>query len=56
MAELEVQPKKSRSWWPWVLLALIALAVAIFIVSENNNAESDTGQADSTQSINTSNR
>jgi hypothetical protein len=31
MADLDVQPKRSRAWWPWLLLILLALAVLFFL-------------------------
>jgi hypothetical protein len=34
MADLEVQPKRSRPWWPWLLLLLIGLALLFYFVRE----------------------
>ncbi len=36
MAELNVQPKKKNSWWPWLLLLLIGIAIAYFLLRDNN--------------------
>lgn len=41
MAELNVQPKKQRPWWLWLLLALLALA-ALFFLLRGCNRETDT--------------
>jgi outer membrane protein OmpA-like peptidoglycan-associated protein len=52
MAELNVQPKKQRSWWPWLLLALLALALIFFLLRGNRDSDADTNStgvtADST--------
>jgi outer membrane protein OmpA-like peptidoglycan-associated protein len=32
MADLDVQPKRSRAWWPWLLLLLLAIAALFFLV------------------------
>jgi outer membrane protein OmpA-like peptidoglycan-associated protein len=31
MADLDVQPKRRRAWWPWLLLLLLALALLFFL-------------------------
>ena len=31
MADLDVQPKSGRPWWIWLLLALVAIALLIFL-------------------------
>jgi hypothetical protein len=39
MAELQVQPKKRGAIWPWLLLAIGAIILVIFLargVSDNN--------------------
>ena len=41
MAHLEVQPKKSRPWWLWLILLLIALAIIFALLKgcgHNNNS------------------
>jgi outer membrane protein OmpA-like peptidoglycan-associated protein len=37
MAHLEVQPKKSTSWWIWLLLVLVIVAVLLFLYNGKNN-------------------
>jgi outer membrane protein OmpA-like peptidoglycan-associated protein len=32
MAELDVQPKSSRPWWMWLILALVAIALLFFLL------------------------
>lgn len=32
MAQLDVQPKSSRPWWMWLLLALVAIALLFFLL------------------------
>jgi outer membrane protein OmpA-like peptidoglycan-associated protein len=32
MAELNVEPKSQRPWWLWLLLAVIALAILLFLL------------------------
>ncbi|MXV16664.1 OmpA family protein [Hufsiella ginkgonis] len=49
MAELEVQPKRSGSWWIWLLLALIALAILFFLFKGCNTGTTATGSGDSIQ-------
>lgn len=34
MAHLEVEPKPSRPWWTWVLLALVLIALAAVLFSK----------------------
>ncbi|KAA5545789.1 OmpA family protein [Adhaeribacter rhizoryzae] len=44
MADLDVQPKKSRPWWIWLLLALIAIAV-LFVLSRGCSRTNDDADA-----------
>ncbi|MDF3076678.1 MAG: rane protein [Sphingobacteriaceae bacterium] len=37
MAQLDVEPKKSNSWWLWLLIALIALALLFFLARGCND-------------------
>ena len=30
MADLDVQPKRSRPWWPWMLLIVLVLALLFY--------------------------
>lgn len=46
MAELDVQPKRN-SWWPWLLLILLALA-ALFFLTKGCNNKAGTPAGDST--------
>jgi len=39
MAHLEVKPKNKASWWLWLLLAIIALALILFLVKRNYSDE-----------------
>lgn len=39
MAELDVQPKKKTSWWPWLLLAIILLALILFLSRSCNKTK-----------------
>ena len=39
MAELNVQPKKSRPWWLWLLIALVALALIFFLFRGCNRTD-----------------
>lgn len=39
MADLNVEPKSSRPWWLWLLLALIALAALLFLARGCNKEE-----------------
>lgn len=52
MADLDVQPKSSRPWWLWLLLALVALALLFFLLrgcddtrDEVDNATTETTAA-----------
>ena len=48
MADLDVQPKKSRPWWIWLLLILIGLAVA-FVLSRGCDREDDDAAEEATE-------
>jgi outer membrane protein OmpA-like peptidoglycan-associated protein len=39
MAELNVQRKRNSTWWIWLLLALIAIALAIYFWQRNDDAD-----------------
>jgi outer membrane protein OmpA-like peptidoglycan-associated protein len=49
MADLDVQPKSSRPWWLWLLLALLALALLFFLMrscgDSNDRADNATSEA-----------
>ncbi len=42
MAELHVQPKKATNWWIWLLLAIIAIALIIFLSKGCNKTANGT--------------
>ncbi|WP_181307091.1 OmpA family protein [Rufibacter sp. XAAS-G3-1] len=42
MADLDVQPKSSRPWWLWLLLALVALALLFFLLRGCDREEAST--------------
>ena len=55
MAQLDVQPKRSKAWWPWLLLALVALALLFYFLrghstdtavagTDSTNIKSDTSK------------
>lgn len=50
MADLNVQPKKSNSWWLWLLLLLIALALLFFFLRGCNSKTTGQNGTDSTAS------
>lgn len=41
MAELNVQPKRDRAWWPWLLLALAAVGLLYFLLRDRNDPATD---------------
>lgn len=41
MAQLDVQPKKNRTWWIWVLITIFALAVIFYFVRRSGRDASD---------------
>lgn len=43
MAHLEVQPKESRPWWMWLLLALVAIALAALLFNKCNSEKTAIG-------------
>jgi hypothetical protein len=43
MAHLEVKPKSKASWWLWLLLAIIALALILFFVKRYYSGERANG-------------
>lgn len=55
MAELHVQPKKNTNWLPWLILALVAIAVIFFLSRGCNGPVADSNDAshsgDSTGSV-----
>lgn len=47
MAHLEVKPKSGTPWWVWLLLAIIALAILLFLVKRcNTDTTEGTGATD----------
>lgn len=36
MAELDVQPKNSNSWWIWILMAVIAVTILLLLFNGCN--------------------
>jgi outer membrane protein OmpA-like peptidoglycan-associated protein len=48
MAQLDVQPKKSNPWWLWLLFALIAIAILLFLVRGCNDHTGEVVTTDST--------
>ncbi|WP_138484522.1 OmpA family protein [Dyadobacter bucti] len=51
MAELDVQPKQSRPWWIWLLLALIVIGLIALLRGCNKDDNSVTGSTDSTADV-----
>src|SRR5688500_11405642 len=50
MADLDVQPKKSRPWWIWLLLALLALALIFFLFLSCNRTDDNADAVGTTMS------
>jgi outer membrane protein OmpA-like peptidoglycan-associated protein len=48
MAELNVQPKSSRPWWLWLLIALVGLALLFFLFRGCNRTEDATNATGAT--------
>ena len=48
MADLDVQPKKQASWLPWLIGAILLLALLIFLLRSCNKTNAVAGTADST--------
>ncbi|WP_345949248.1 OmpA family protein [Mucilaginibacter sp. PAMB04274] len=48
MAHLEVKPKSGTPWWLWLLLAIIALAILLFLFKGCGNKTADVVTTDST--------
>ena len=53
MAELDVRPKKSTPWWPWLLLVLVLLALLLFFTKSCNKQKTATTTTDSTTTTTT---
>lgn len=57
MADLNVEPKTSRPWWIWLLLALAAIAILLFLVrgcdSEDEVTQSEVTTTESTGAVTT---
>ncbi|RDC58449.1 OmpA family protein [Pedobacter chinensis] len=55
MAHLEVEPKPSRPWWVWLLIALLLIALAALLFkkcsSETGGTRSDSISSDSVETI-----
>ena len=51
MADLFVQPKKKSSWWPWLLLALILIALLIILSRSCNKTHTVAATSDSTSRV-----
>jgi len=48
MADLDVQPKKRTSWLPWLIGAIILLALLIFLLRSCNKNDTGAGTSDTT--------
>jgi outer membrane protein OmpA-like peptidoglycan-associated protein len=48
MAQLDVQPKKSNPWWLWLLFALVAIAILLFLLKGCNSNTAEVATTDST--------
>lgn len=51
MAQLDVQPKKSNPWWLWLLIAIIAIAILLFLLKGCNNKTAAVATTDSTKTV-----
>ena len=58
MADLNVQPKRRASVWPWLLLILIIAVVAYFLLRDKDVISTGSSATDSTsqQSLDTVNQ
>jgi hypothetical protein len=54
MAELDVQPKRPKPWWLWLIIGLVALTVFIFISRGCHSKTTPASNADSTKTAATS--
>src|SRR4051794_33745029 len=48
MADLHVQPKKRTSWLPWLIGAIILIALLMFLLRSCNKDDTGAGTTDST--------
>ena len=48
MADLHVQPKKQSSWLPWLIGAIIIIALLVFLLRTCNKTDAVAGNTDST--------
>jgi outer membrane protein OmpA-like peptidoglycan-associated protein len=48
MAQLDVQPKKSNPWWLWLVLAIIAIVILIFLLKGCGHGASTAATTDTT--------
>jgi outer membrane protein OmpA-like peptidoglycan-associated protein len=48
MAQLDVQQKKSNSWWLWLLIALIIIGILAYLLKGCNSKTTPVATADST--------
>lgn len=48
MADLNVQPKQRKPWWPWLLLVLGIIALIFFLMRGCNNDKDQEGATDTT--------
>src|SRR5947209_100926 len=53
MAELDVQPKKRSSWLPWLIGAIILIALIILLARSCNKTDTTAGTTDSTSNSTT---
>ncbi|AKQ47592.1 membrane protein [Rufibacter radiotolerans] len=53
MANLDVQPKSSRPWWLWLLLALVALALLFFLMRGCDRNDADVDRTTTTETTTT---
>jgi outer membrane protein OmpA-like peptidoglycan-associated protein len=51
MAQLDVQPKNSSPWWIWLLLAIFAILILLFLFRGCNSKTTVVSTTDSTKTI-----
>lgn len=52
MAQLDVQPKRSNPWWLWLIIAIVAIAIILFLLKGCNHKTTQIGTTDSTSTTN----
>lgn len=53
MAELHVEPKKNKSWWLWLILAIVAIGLLFYFMRGSDRHDGNTTETTTTTTTTT---